>query len=148
STIVTRLKSRFEEYSRLGAADLSGKVFCTSDGSAGQSVADTEFFKRAAAGDPLAVGNYFVDPATQEKMIHFAHRFRNNNGEIAGVVFAGLDLNWLSEHLKERGLTPSQSILIADRLGNIIARLPNPGQLIGKNMRKTHEDIMDGSVAG
>jgi len=45
-------------------------------------------------------------------------------------------------------LTPSQSILIADRLGNIIARLPQPEKLVGKNMRKTHEDIMDGDVAG
>ena len=112
------------------------------------SVADTEFFKRAMADSGLAVGNYFVDAATQQKMIHFAHQFRDNNGKVAGVVFAGLDLGWLSEHLKERGLTPSQSILIADRLGNIIARLPNPAQLVGKNMRKTHEDIMDGNVAG
>jgi len=57
-------------------------------------------------------------------------------------------LRWLSEHLKERGLTPTSSILIADREGNIIARLPNPDALVGKNMRKSHEAIMDGDVAG
>jgi len=147
SVIVTNLKRQFESYARLGAADLNGKVFCSS-GTVGDSVADTEFFKRALAEDGLSVGNYFVDPVTQTKMIHFAHKFRDNDGKIAGVVFAGLDLNWLSEHLKERGLTPSQSILIADRLGNIIARLPHPEELVGKNMRKSHEDIMDGNVAG
>jgi signal transduction histidine kinase/CheY-like chemotaxis protein/HPt (histidine-containing phosphotransfer) domain-containing protein len=147
SVILTSLKSQFASYVRLGAADLNGKIFCSS-GTVGDSVADTEFFKRAMAESGLAVGNYFVDATTQQKMIHFAHQFRDNSGKVAGVVFAGLDLDWLSEHLKERGLTPSQSILIADRLGNIIARLPNPEQLIGKNMRKTHEDIMDGNVAG
>jgi len=146
--ILSKLKSRFVEYSRLGASDTSGKVICSSGNLDESSVTDTEFFKRAMDRDGLAVGNYYVDPVTNEKMIHFAHRFYNNDGEIAGVVFAGLDLNWLSEHLKERGLTPSQSILIADRLGNIIARLPHPEQLVGKNMRKTHEDIMDGNVAG
>src|SRR6266436_1920413 len=148
SAIVTNLKSQFESYARLGAADLNGKIFCSSGPIGDSSVADTEFFKRAMAGDELAVGNYFVDSATQQKMIHFAHRFRDNSGKFAGVVYAGLDLKWLADHLKERGLTPSQSILIADRLGNIIARLPNGEKLVGKNMRKSHEDIMDGNVAG
>src|SRR5206468_11218262 len=87
-------------------------------------------------------------PVSGEKMIHFAHQFHNSNGEVAGVVYAGLDLKWLAEHLKERGLTSSQSILIADRLGNIIARLPNGDALVGKNMRKSHEVIMAGNTAG
>jgi hypothetical protein len=63
-------------------------------------------------------------------------------------MFAGLDLGWLSEHLKERGLSPTSPILIADREGNIIARLPNPETLFGKNMRKSQEAIMDGNTAG
>ncbi len=81
-------------------------------------------------------------------MIHFALKFDNGDGRTAGVVFAGLDLRWLSEHLKERGLSPTASILIADREGNIIARLPNPEALVGKNMRKSHEEIMDGNTTG
>jgi signal transduction histidine kinase/CheY-like chemotaxis protein/HPt (histidine-containing phosphotransfer) domain-containing protein len=143
-----KLKVRFESYVRIGAADATGKVFCSSGPVIEASVAETEFFKRAMAGEGLAVGNFFVDPATKEKMIHFAERFYDPNGKVAGIVFAGLDLKWLAEHLKERGLTPSQSILIADRLGNIVARLPNGEALVGKNMRKSHEDIMDGSTAG
>ena len=96
----------------------------------------------------LAVGNYWLDPATGQRLIHFAERFEDDKGEIAGVVFAGLDLRWLSEHLKERGLSPTASILIADREGNIIARLPGPEHLVGKNMRASHEGIMDGDRAG
>src|SRR6266567_1290551 len=148
SAILASLKSKFSSYARLGAADLSGKVFCSSGVFGDPSVADTEFFKRAMAEDLLAVGNYFVDSVTNQKMIHFAHRFNDNQGKFAGVVFAGLDLGWLADHLKERGLRPSQSILIADRLGNIIARLPNGEKLVGKNMRQSHEDIMDGNLAG
>jgi hypothetical protein len=44
-------------------------------------------------------------------------------------------------------LSSTASILIADREGNIIARLPNPELLVGKNMRKSHEAIMDGDTA-
>jgi two-component system, sensor histidine kinase len=143
-----KLKVRFESYVRIGAADATGKVFCSSGPAIEASVAETEFFKRAMTGDGLSVGHYFVDPATKEKMIHFAERFYDPNGKVAGIVFAGLDLKWLAEHLKERGLTQQQSILIADRLGNIVARLPNGEALVGKNMRKSHEDIMDGNTAG
>src|ERR1700686_2927677 len=60
NVILTNLKSQFASYARLGAADLNGKVFCSSS-AVGGSVADTEFFKRAMAEDRLSVGNYFVD---------------------------------------------------------------------------------------
>jgi signal transduction histidine kinase len=142
------LKSRFPNYALLAAADTDGRVFCSSGPVASSSVRDQPFFKRALAQKGLAVGNYWADKVTHRRMIHFALAFEDMGGRAAGVVFAGLDLDWLSEHLKERGLSPTSSILIADREGNIIARLPHPGTLIGKNMRKTHEAIMDGNKAG
>ncbi len=51
-------------------------------------------------------------------------------------------------HLANRGLPLSASVLIADREGNIITRLPRPDGLIGTNIRKTHEAIMDGDETG
>ena len=148
STLFAKLKSRFANYTLLGAADTDGRIFCASEPTDYSSVADLPFFARAMAQPGLAVGNYWVDPHNKQRMIHFAARFEDDDGHIAGVVFAGLDLAWLSDHLKERGLPPTASILIADREGNIIARLPHPELLIGKNMRKSHEPIMDGDRAG
>jgi len=151
SALFSQLKSRFSNYSLLGAADTSGRVFCTSRPTSFTSVKDQPFFTRAMAQPGLAVGNYWVDPTGGQKMIHFAASFDDSDGHIAGVVFAGLDLSWLSDHLKERGMSPAASILIADREGNIIARLPNPNKdkdLVGTNMRTSHERIMDGDEAG
>jgi two-component system sensor histidine kinase/response regulator len=148
SALFAKLKSRFANYRLLGAADIQGRIFCASEPTGYASVADLPFFQRAMAQPGLAVGNYWVDPTSGERMIHFAERFEADDGRIAGVVFAGLDLAWLSDHLKERGLPPTASILIADREGNIIARLPHPELLIGRNMRQSHESIMDGDRAG
>ena len=142
------LESQYANYSILEAADADGHIFCSSKPLVYSSVADQPFFKRAMAQEGLAVGNYWADPVSGQRMIHFALKFDHDDGRTAGVVFAGLDLAWLSEHLKERGLSPTSSILIADREGNIIARLPNPAALVGKNMRKSHEGIMDGNTAG
>jgi signal transduction histidine kinase/DNA-binding response OmpR family regulator/HPt (histidine-containing phosphotransfer) domain-containing protein len=148
STLFAKLKSRYVNYSQLGAADTAGRVFCSSGPISPSLVIHQPFFKRALALPELAVGNYWVDPADGRKIIHFAERFDDGDGRIAGVVFAGLDLDWLSDHLKKRGLAPTASILIADREGNIIARLPHPELFVGKNMRKSHEPIMDGDEAG
>jgi signal transduction histidine kinase len=148
SGLFAATKQNFVNYALLGAADAHGNIFCSSAALSYSSVADQPFFKRAIATDALAVGNYWKDPATGKKMIHFAERFHDPDGNVAGIVFAGLDLDWLSEHLKERGLSPTASILIADREGNIIARLPHPEALVGKNMRQSHEPIMDGNVTG
>ena len=148
SPLFAKLKARFANYSLLGAADTSGRIFCTSEPTSYSSVADQPFFERAMTQPGLAVGNYWVDAANGQRMIHFAERFEDDEGRVAGVVFAGLDLAWLSDHLKERGLLPTASILIADREGNIIARLPHPELLVGKNMRKSHEAIMDGDQPG
>jgi signal transduction histidine kinase len=142
------LAAQYANYSLLAAADTDGRIFCSSSPLAYYSVADRPFFKRAMAQEGLAVGNYWADPTSGARMIHFALKFDSGDGHTAGVVFAGLDLRWLSEHLKERGLSPTSSILIADREGNIIARLPNPEALVGKNMRKGHAEIMDGNTTG
>lgn len=148
SALFSQLKSRFANYSLLGAVDTAGRVFCASGPTSLSSVTDQPFFTRAIAQPGLAVGNYWVDPANGQKMIHFAERFDGSDGHVAGIVFAGLDLAWLSDHLKERRLSPTASILIADREGNIIARLPHSELFVGKNMRKSHERIMDGDEAG
>ncbi len=143
------LNTRIPYYTQIGVADTTGAIRCSSRPMGISSVADQVFFARAMAQPDLAVGNYWVDPVSAEKQIHFALQFSDGNGQpIIGVVFVGLDLKWLSAHLQERGLSPTQSILIADRLGNIIARLPNPEKLVGKNMRQGHAEIMDGDTAG
>ena len=148
SALFATLAPQYANYSLLAAADTDGRIFCSSVPLTYSSVADQPFFKRAMAQGGLAVGNYWADQDSGRRMIHFALKFDDAAGHVAGVVFAGLDLRWLSEHLKERGLSPTSSILIADREGNIVARLPNPEVLVGKNMRKSHEEIMDGNTTG
>jgi hypothetical protein len=147
SPLLAKLRSSYPNYSLLAAADAEGRIFCAS-GQTVASVADQSFFRRAVVHDGLVVGNYWVDPTNDLKMINFAQQFAGSNGCLAGVVFAGLDLTWLSDHLKANGLPPTSSKLIADCEGNIIARLPHPEEFVGKNMRASHERIMDGGEAG
>jgi signal transduction histidine kinase/DNA-binding response OmpR family regulator/HPt (histidine-containing phosphotransfer) domain-containing protein len=142
------LKASYPNYESLSVADSTGRTVCSSSPASPAQVADLPFFKRAISQGGLAVGNFWQNPVNGAKVIHFAMRFAGLDGRPAGVVAVALNLDWLSEHLADRGLSPSASILIADREGNIIARLPHPEVLVGKNMRKSHERIMDGSQTG
>ena len=45
-------------------------------------------------------------------MINFALQITGGNGSAEGVIFAGLDLAWLSNHLKERGLAPGDRVAV------------------------------------
>ncbi len=147
SMLLAKLRSNYPNYHLLGVADKEGRIFCAS-GLTSSSVVDQPFFARAITHDGLAVGNYWIDSISGHKIIHFAQQFDDNSGRVSGVVFAGIDLAWLSDHLKEQGLSPTSSKLIADREGNIIARVPHPEKFVGKNMRRSHESIMDGAEAG
>jgi two-component system sensor histidine kinase/response regulator len=146
--LLVSMKQSYPNYESLSVADTYGRTICSSSLNAPASVGDLPFFKRAMAQNSMVVGNYWVNPASDAKVIHFAMKFPGRDGVTAGVVSVALDLKWLSGHLADRGLPPDASILIADREGNIISRLPNPDALIGKNMRKSHEAIMDGDQSG
>ena len=149
SALFATLESQYANYSLLAAADTEGRdILLQRQARATPRSRISRSSSARCAQDGLAVGNYWADHGSGQRMIHFALKFDSADGRPAGVVFAGLDLRWLSDHLKERGLSPSASILIADREGNIIARLPNPEILVGKNMRKGHAEIMDGDTAG
>ncbi len=146
--LLISMKQSYPNYESLSVADTNGQTICSSSSKTPAFVGDLPFFKRAMAQSGFVVGNYWVNPVSGAKVIHFATKFAATDGNTAGVVSVALDLKWLADHLANRGLAPSASILIADREGNIISRLPNPEVLIGKNMRKSHEGIMDGDRAG
>src|SRR6202048_4266866 len=83
--LFSKLKSRYANYSFLGAADMTGRVFCISGPTSFSWVTDQPFFPRALAQPELAVGNYWIDPISNQRTIHFAERFEDGNGHIAGV---------------------------------------------------------------
>ena len=149
NALFATLESQYANYSLLAAADTEGRDILLqrqAEPTPRLRISRSSSAQCRRTGWPSAI----IGPIRRRgaRMIHFALKFDDGDGHTAGVVFAGLDLRWLSDHLKERGLSPSASILIADREGNIIARLPNPETLVGKNMRKGHAEIMDGDTAG
>src|SRR5437879_5047509 len=70
SALFSKLKAQYANYSFLGAADITGRVFCVSGPTSFSGVSDEAFFTRALAQPGLAVGNYWIDPISNQQMIH------------------------------------------------------------------------------
>src|SRR5882757_4663476 len=71
SILFGSLASQYANYSLLAAADTEGRIFCSSSSLSYSSVADRPFFNRAMTQEGLAVGNYWADPTSSARMIHF-----------------------------------------------------------------------------
>src|SRR5476649_1025337 len=53
---------------------------------------------------------------------------------MAGAVLAGMDLDWLSRHLAEKGEIPATALAVIDRNGVFLVREPDPEQWVGTKL--------------
>jgi hypothetical protein len=70
--LLISMKQSYPNYESLSVADTNGRAICSSSPKSPSSVADLPFFERAMAQDGLVVGNYWVNPVSGAKVIHFA----------------------------------------------------------------------------
>lgn len=69
------------------------------------------------------VGEYTVGRSVAARLLTFATTFKNYEGQTAGVVAAGLDLDWLRARLATSEFPPGTTITLADSDGTILVRL-------------------------
>lgn len=119
------LLSQYPYYANLGAADLTGHVFCS-----GQrltkpiNLAGRDFFQRAQASRNLAVGDYALDSLTGIVSVDIGYPIVDETGHSRGVVFAALDLTWLGQLVSEAGLPPDATFFVVDRNGTVLFAYP------------------------
>ncbi|MGH1590451.1 sensor histidine kinase [Methylobacterium phyllosphaerae] len=116
--------------------DSEGTVICDSAGSpaGAYSSRSRAYFHRALERGGYAVGGYAVGLQTKRPSIHFARAVHGGDaaGAAIGVLFAAVDLDWLSDHLEQALHQVETAITVTDRDGLIIARRPDEASWIGK----------------
>jgi hypothetical protein len=53
---------------------------------------------------------------------------------MAGVVIAALSLDWLADHIAQKGVQPGAVLAITDRNGTYLARYPDNKRFVGRKM--------------
>ena len=127
------LTDRYSVYGNLGRIDAEGNLVCSAIGFSGaRNLADRSYFRRAKASKSFAIGDYQVGRVTERGSVNFGYPILNRSREVNAVVFAALDLVWLTQLTGEARLPEGASLSILDSQGTILARFPDPEKWSGK----------------
>ena len=113
----------------VGVADLSGNVFCLSrDLPEPISIADRRYFKDAVARRSLSVGEYVIGRRGGVPAIHFGMPVFTD-GQVSGVAFVPLNLEWLSRELASKSWPKDAVIRVTDTNDVVVAAYPQSSEV-------------------
>ncbi|MGR0188146.1 ATP-binding protein [Azospirillum aestuarii] len=128
-----RLRARYPAYLSVEVADRQGRVWCATDPiSLGVDLGGIRTFQNALATGALTTGEYGLRYPNQRPILPFRLAYPAPDGTPGGVVTVLLDARWLAENLGSRPLPPGMEMVIADRQGHAVARLPEMPDAIGQ----------------
>ncbi len=132
----------------VGAADSQGNVYCSAPqgtaGTAPVNVADRPYFQRAIQSRRFTVGDYAISRRAGKATIHMAAPVINEQEQITGVVYVGLDLQAMSKFGTRVPLPPGASITMIDENNVLLLRHPDPERWIGK---RASESLAEGMLS-
>jgi signal transduction histidine kinase/ActR/RegA family two-component response regulator len=146
SAFLGDLSGAYKQYASFMSIDLTGRSVCVGrGGTPGGFFGDRPYFKLALANREFVLGEYDVDPALRRKVIYLAQPYYGPEGKIAGVVTAGLSLDWLNGELARDPLPPKATVSAVDREGTIIARYPGQDRFVGTKIPgQSHSYMLSG----
>ncbi len=135
STFLQQVHGKYPYYTNLGVADVDGWLICSAVPLTDRvNIADRSYFRRTIQRQDMALGDYQLGRVTGRATINVGYPLRDNRGKMAGVVFAGIDLTWLSRIAAQTRLPEGTTVTLIDNNGVIFVRYPEPGTWIGRKM--------------
>jgi diguanylate cyclase (GGDEF)-like protein/PAS domain S-box-containing protein len=116
-------------YTNLGAVAPDGRVFCSAvsvDGLTSRfNASSSEWFQEALGKRVFAVSDYHIGGITGRPVLTMAYP-AFDRGVVQAVVFASLDLEWLSNFAISEQLSPDSVVTVVDRQGTVLTGYPDP----------------------
>lgn len=141
-----RLQEQFTIYTVIGAADLNGRIWCSST-RPGTNISDRTGYQQAVATGNFAVGGYVVGRVTGRRTLNLSLPVLDEGGQVVGVLNAGLDLDLLAEDLAKREPALGITLTVADPDGTVLVDLPG-GRQVGKPLPERLRQIFEASRPG
>ncbi len=130
---LANLLGKYQVYSNLGVASLDGNVICSAVPLPQPvSVADRPWFKEAVEQRDFAVGEYQVGRISGQPSLNFGYPLFGDGGQVQGVVFASLDVEYLERLLSLVLASEGLELAVVDRNGVTIAHTPTKDNPVGK----------------
>ncbi len=138
SALFAKLQTQYSAYLNFGAVDPDGTLFCSAIPIRNNiNLAERAYFRRVLETREFAVGDYQVGLVTGRPTLNFGYPVLDDKKNIQAVVFAALDLKWLSERIVALDPPKGSSFTFLDEKGTILVRHPEPEKWIGQSVAET-----------
>jgi predicted ester cyclase len=135
ATFLGGLRAQFPLYANLGVIAPDGVLVCSAVTPPGPvNLADRSYFRNAIQTEDFAVGEYQTGRVTTEKTLNCGFPILDETGQLRGVVFAALDLTWISEFSAQAQPADGSVLTVLDRHGTVLVRSADAGDWIGKSL--------------
>ena len=126
SAVLQNVVAEFEVYANLGTIAPDGAVVCSAVPPPGPlNLGDRLYFRNAVETRDFAVGEYQIGRITGLPTINCGYPVLDDAGQLVGVVFAALNLNWLNDFAAEADLPEGTVLTVIDRNGSVLVRYPS-----------------------
>jgi PAS domain S-box-containing protein len=133
NSFIIREHSRLPELLSLRATDVSGNAIYGSEAKAATttSLAHRDYFTflRDNPNAGMVISKPLVGGISGKWMVILARGIHHPDGTFAGLVYAGLGLEYLTENFKELNIGASGTITLLDEELFLVARYPEPGSV-------------------
>jgi two-component system, sensor histidine kinase len=144
-----RLHARYPAYLVLSATDETGVVQCTTSATAhGVPIGDRLHVRLARETGDFAIGEYIRTRDQGRPTLSFALPYRDQAGVPAGFVTAPVNLAWLEDYLAHKPLPAGAAIIIADRQGTVLARMPEVPGTVGTPLPEPYRPLLEKAERG
>jgi serine phosphatase RsbU (regulator of sigma subunit) len=96
------------------------------------NVSDRMYFRRAMETRRFTVGDYQIGRITLLPAINYAFPILGAGDEVRAIVYAAQSLNWLALALAKVDFPPDAVLMVVDRNGMVLARIPDSGDVVGR----------------
>ncbi len=121
------------DFSNFGLIETNGELFCSAQPWTNAIfLGDRAWFQRAAETREFSVGEFQIGRVTKTPVLTFGYPILDQQGKLARVLFASLDLSGLSQAIDRIRVPDRGAIAVLDRNGVVLARQPRRESDIGK----------------
>ncbi|MHC1725622.1 MAG: PAS domain S-box protein [Syntrophobacteraceae bacterium] len=138
SEIFSGILNKHVQFTNIGLVDAQGNLRATGIPVQNPTnVADRSYVKEALLTNRLFISEYLVGHITRVPSLVVSCPVIDETGETRGVLYAGLDLQYLSALAALEPLPSNSTISITDTWGTILYNSRSPEELLGKPFSKT-----------
>jgi two-component sensor histidine kinase len=140
---LARLGDRLPQFTGIALTDANGVVVCSQHPAAiGVSLADRDYIKEALRTGQFTVGTYTEGRVSKQAVLPLGLPVVDKDGKTIAIVIAPLRIDWLNAKLGEHQGGRGSAFLVIDRIGTIIARIPDPHKFVGTNLTATYHRLL------